>query len=227
MRRLACQGHPNAVHKRSTPDAHQMHTRSKLVQLLCIWCAPLVHYPKSRRGGSDNCRTAPFASQSEPPHGRVAQIVSTPKGRARLSERAAGGRPDLHVSGRFSPTRRARRDAPYLGAAWATGPHVGCYALKHALRACDEFMRVAWANQTNTPKSCDRHQDVQARCLRGTVRGITGAAVIRECYERGRGRQGHGNQGCSGTEAGVPGGQRRVWRPIRRGCFLGLAPASP
>jgi len=45
------QGHPTAVHKRCTPDAHRMPTLEPVVHHLCIRCAPRVHNPKSRRGG--------------------------------------------------------------------------------------------------------------------------------------------------------------------------------
>jgi len=57
------QGHPNAMHKRCTRGAHRMHTLAKLVRLLCVSCAPLVHGPKSRRGVF---RLQPFRPPSRP-----------------------------------------------------------------------------------------------------------------------------------------------------------------
>jgi hypothetical protein len=59
--------------------------------------------------------------------GRVTQIGHACGGRACLSERAVGGCPDPHASDNFSPARRARRDAPCLGAAWATRSNIGDY----------------------------------------------------------------------------------------------------
>jgi hypothetical protein len=66
--------------------------------------------------------------KSAPTAGRVSQVIRAFEGRARLSERAVGDGPDLHVLDNFSPTRRARRDAPYHRTTWATPAAVGGYA---------------------------------------------------------------------------------------------------
>jgi CTP:molybdopterin cytidylyltransferase MocA len=65
------------------------------------------------------------ASHTPPSDRSIAEVLRTREGRARLSERAVGVGSDLHVLDSPSPTRRARRDAPYPGAAWATRAVVG------------------------------------------------------------------------------------------------------
>jgi hypothetical protein len=113
----------------STPEVHRMHKGFSSVPPVCIRCTSGVH----ALGASPARRVL---GGFEPPRGRVAQVVHPVGGRARLSERAVGGGPDPHVSESFSPTRRARRDAPYLGAAWATRPHVGCYTEATSSTGC-------------------------------------------------------------------------------------------
>src|ERR1035437_6119130 len=98
--------------------------------------------------------------ETPPTAGRVARVVRLLEGRARLSERAVRDCPDPRVLDSFSPTRRARSDAPCLGAAWATRPAVGAILgaerarqLSSAAAACWRIVRSVRSPGQGAPRS--------------------------------------------------------------------------